>query len=131
MQLALRQQWQREEQTDWTAWNQILAMIWLVGTPALQAEARRMDRVFWLCGTRIKRGQITGEAEWAVARDEMEVARRDFINAARREVVDTKAFVDDVPVARPPLSEIRQLFDFPSVHTSPDVAMPGEAHDEA
>jgi hypothetical protein len=53
---------------------------------------------------------MAGEADWASARDEMEVARRDFINATRRDVVDAKTPVDHVPVARPPLSEIRQLF---------------------
>ena len=54
MQLALRQQWGQQEKPDWTAWNQVLATIWLVGPPAVRAEARRMDRIFWLCGARIK-----------------------------------------------------------------------------
>jgi hypothetical protein len=32
MQLALRQRWHRGASADWTAWNQALAMIWLIGT---------------------------------------------------------------------------------------------------
>lgn len=106
-------------------------MIWLVGTPTVRAEAKRMDRLFWLCGAQIKSEQMAGKADWARARDEMEAARRDFINATRRDVVDAKTPVDDVPVARPPLSEIHQLFGSPSVRTPPDAAMPGEAHDKA
>jgi hypothetical protein len=131
MQLALRQQWKQGEGTDWTAWNQALAMIWLVGTPTVRAEAGRMDRLFWLCGGRIKNGLMTGEDSWAPVRDEMELSRRDFINAARREVVGTKTFVDDVPVARPSLSEIREMFGPSAVPTSPDAAISREGHDEA
>jgi hypothetical protein len=84
-------------------------MIWLVGTPVVVAEARRMDRIFWLCGDRIKVGKASEEG-WAQVRDEMEVSRRDFMNAARREVVETRVHIDDLPVARPPLSEVRELF---------------------
>lgn len=32
------------------------------------------------------------------------------MNAARGGVVETRVHIDDLPVARPPLSEIRQLF---------------------
>jgi hypothetical protein len=115
MQLALRQRWRGGALADWTAWNQALAMIWLVGTPAVRAGARRMDRLFWLCSARIKGGQVANETDWATVRDEMEVARRDFINASRREVVHTKESVDDVPVARPSLAEIGQLFGATSI----------------
>ena len=50
MQLALRQHWREAAVADWTAWNQALAIIWLVGTPAVRAGARRMDRLFGLYG---------------------------------------------------------------------------------
>jgi hypothetical protein len=33
VQLALREWWRHGQRADWTAWNQALAMIWLVGTP--------------------------------------------------------------------------------------------------
>lgn len=110
MQLALRDQWRHQELPDWTAWNQALAMIWLVGTPAVRTAAKQMDRAFWLCGAQIKNGQLTEEDAWAVLRDAMELSRRDFINAARRDPVGEREQVSDVPVARPPLAEIRQMF---------------------
>jgi hypothetical protein len=106
-------------------------MTWIVGTPAVRAEARRMDRLFWLCGAQIKRGQIASDADWAGVRDEMEVARRDFINATRRDVVDAKILVDDVPVARPPLSEISHMFGPAAVRTDPETARLSEPADES
>ena len=102
MQLALRDQWRHQELPDWTAWNQALAMIWLVGTSAVRTAARQMDRAFWLCGAQIKNGQLTDEDAWAVQRDAMELSRRD--------PVGEREHVSDVPVARPPLAEIRQMF---------------------
>jgi hypothetical protein len=130
MQLALRQRWRGEARADWTAWNQVLAMTWLIGTPAMRAGARRMDRLFWLCSAQIKRGQILDEAGWTTIRDEMEVARRDFINASRHEVVRTKESVDDVPVARPSLAEISQLFGPTAVNSDYATSEPSEPIDE-
>lgn len=89
-----------------------------------------MDRLFWLCSAQIKRGHILNETDWAAVRDEMEVARRDFINASRREVVQTKETVDDVPVARPSLAEIRQLFGPTSIQGDYAASEPGEPVDE-
>lgn len=131
VQLALRQRWRGGVSADWTAWNQALAMIWLVGTPAVRAGARRMDRLFWLCSAQIKRAQVASETDWAALRDEMEEARRDFINASRREVVQIKESVDDVPVARPSLAEIRQLFGPASIHGDYAASEPSEPVDEA
>lgn len=68
-----------------------------------------MDRVFWLCGAHIKNGQLANEDAWASQRDAMELSRRDFINAARRELVGEREPVGDVPAARPLLAEIRQI----------------------
>ena len=61
----------------------------------------------------------------------MELARRDFINASRRDVVDAKTSVDDVPVARPPLAEIRQMFGPASVHPAPEASGLNEQLDES
>ena len=110
MQIALRNLWSRQESTEWTAWNQALAMVWLIGTSAVRNEAKRMDRIFWLCNECIKRGKSFDETIWAEIRDEMEFARRDLINAARRETVTSRDLVDDVPVGRPSLSEVANLF---------------------
>lgn len=95
-------------------------MIWLVGTPAVREAAKQMDRAFWLCGARIKNGQLTSEDAWAEQRDAMELSRRDFINAARREPVGARQPVSDVPVARPPLTEIRHIFGSPAVPVHED-----------
>jgi hypothetical protein len=94
MQRALLRQQRGGRKADWTAWNQALAMIWLVGVPDVIDAAATMERVFWSDGTRIKAGQITDD-EWAAARDRMESARLSFINAARRNIVR-------VPDARDP-----------------------------
>jgi hypothetical protein len=126
MQLALLRRWKHRDLPDWTAWNQALAMIWLVGTPEVREAAKQMDRVFWLCGARIKSGQLTGEHTWAEQRDAMELSRRDFINAARREPIGRREPVGDVPVARPPLTEIRQMFGSPADPVGEDAT---EQHD--
>jgi hypothetical protein len=114
MQITLKGRWGTvEEPLDWTSWNQALATIWLVATPAVRAEAKRMDRLFWLCQARMKREQIANEVVWAELRDEMELSRRDLINAARHEVVATRDLVADVPVARPSLAELSEIFGSP------------------
>lgn len=127
MQIRLHQLWNRGEAADWTAWNQALAMIWLIGTPDVRTEAKRVDRLFWLCRERIKRGQIVGEQAWSEVRDEMELARRDLINAARHEMFSSKDFVDDVPVGRPSLSEVAKLFDSTTGQSAADDAQQAEA----
>lgn len=77
-------------------------MISLVGTTAVREEAWRMDRAFWLCGARIKSGQLTSKDAWAEEREAIELSRRDTINAARRDPVGALDRVGDVPVARSP-----------------------------
>jgi hypothetical protein len=90
MQLALRRQWRQHELPEWTAWNQALAMIWLVGSPAVREAAKQMDRVFWLCGAGSNSGHVADEESRAGQRDAMEQSRRDFINAARCEPVGSR-----------------------------------------
>jgi hypothetical protein len=114
MQLALLRQWKHQDPPNWTSWNQALAMIWLVGTAQMREAAKQMDRAFWLCGARIKSGRLTSEDAWAEHRDAMELCRRDFINAARSEPIGAGELVTDVPVARPPLAEIQQMFGWPA-----------------
>lgn len=69
-----------------------------------------MDRAFWLCGARIKSGQLTGKDAWTQEREVIELSRRSFINAARREPIGAWEPVRNVPVVRPPPTEIRQMF---------------------
>jgi hypothetical protein len=113
MQLALRQQWKYGDDIDWTAWNQALAVMWLVGTPDSIAGARQMDRVFWHCSARIRRGWKPDEDAWVTVRDVMESARLEFINVARRKLAESGEPVDEVPVARLPLSELNELYGPP------------------
>jgi hypothetical protein len=130
MQLALMRQSKNQDVPDWTAWNQALAMIWLVGTAQMREAAKQMDRAFWLCGARIKSGWLTGKDAWAKDRDAMELSRRDFINAARREPVDAGELVADVPVARPPLAEIRQMFGWPAATIHDEAPDQGDGGDD-
>jgi hypothetical protein len=109
MQLALLRQQRHGHEPDWTAWNQALAVTWLVGIPEVIDAAAKMDRAFWINGTRIKTGQVSDDDAWALARDQMESARLDFINAARRNIVRYLVPVTDLPVARPPHSELIRL----------------------
>lgn len=103
-QLALRRKWKRNEPIDWIAWNEALALIWLVGPERVIAAAYRMDELFWVEHGRIKDGEVTDEYAWAAARDAMEEARLDFINAVRDEILRSPEQLDDKPVARPPLT---------------------------
>jgi len=60
----------------------------------------------------------------------MEVSRRDFINAARHEPVGAREPVSDVPVARPPLTEIRQMFGWPPVPDHEDAIRHHDGEDD-
>lgn len=131
VQLALRQQWKYGRDVDWTGWNQALALMWLVGVPDVITVAYRMDRTFWHCSARIRRGWKPDEDAWAVVRDEMESSRLDFINSVRRKVIESKDSVGRVPVARPSLSELNELYGQPSDQLSSHDAESGEATDES
>ncbi|GAA2455795.1 hypothetical protein GCM10010191_88840 [Actinomadura vinacea] len=100
-QLALRRKWKQNEPIDWTAWNEALASIWLVGPEIVIAAAYRMDELFWVEHGRIKDGEVTNEDVWAAARDAMEEARLEFINAVRDEILRAPGQLDNKPVARP------------------------------
>ncbi|MBA9004235.1 hypothetical protein [Thermomonospora cellulosilytica] len=106
-QLALRRKWRHGEAVDWTAWNEALALMWLVGSRKVIRAAYRMDEVFWLQRARIDRGEITDEASWEQARDEMESTRLRFINATRNDVLQKRGALTEKPVARPPLPSPR------------------------
>lgn len=123
VQLALLRQQRTGTESDWTAWNQALAVIWLVGVPEVNEAAAKMDRIFWVNGTKIKAGLITDGESWALARDQMETARLEFINAARRNIVRFSKSLTTLPVARPPLAELISL-SRPSVDPGGD---PGHA----
>jgi hypothetical protein len=95
----------RIQRMDWVPWNEALAMIQLVGHHDMVAAAHRMDAVFWRSSSRIESGEIATKEDWAAERDTMESARLDFINTARRHLVEDKDRLTRL-VARPPLSEL-------------------------
>ena len=109
MQLALLREQRHGTRADWTAWNQALAGIWLVSLPEITEAAAEVDRVFWRSGARIKAGSVSDGDTWATERQQMERARLNFINVARRMVFRSLAAVTEPPVARPPIAELRQL----------------------
>ncbi|WP_433917409.1 hypothetical protein OIE50_50625 [Streptomyces canus] len=103
IQLALRRAWRHGEPVDWVPWNVALGTIWLVGSPTTVAAAAAMDQVFWDRSEQFIQQTATGEAAWKEARDRMEAARLDFINAARLHVDPRHSRLTQVPVSRPPL----------------------------
>jgi hypothetical protein len=82
------------------------ALIWLVGERDVIAKARQMDHVFWQYGDLVRRGDTIDADTWRAARDAMETARVEFINAARRSIVRSGGTVEDAPVARTPPSNV-------------------------
>jgi hypothetical protein len=113
MQLTLRQRWKYGDEPDWTAWNQALEVMSLVGTSDSIAAARQMDRVFWHCNARIRRGWKPDEDAWATVRDEMESARLGFINVARHKLTESGKPLNEVPVARPSQSMLNEMYGPP------------------
>jgi ribosomal protein L39E len=106
-QLALRRLWRRGEKVDWNGWNQALALISLVGTPALIASADEMDAVFWRSTSRMEEVAEFDEVAWADIVQEMEAARLSFINVARREIIGISAELERLPIARPAMPKNR------------------------
>jgi hypothetical protein len=53
--------------TDWTNWNQALAVIWLVGEREVLAKARQMDHVFWQFGDLARGDETVGADTWRAA----------------------------------------------------------------
>ena len=104
MQLALLAAWKQKGSLDWTAWNQALAVVWLVNEPGVIEAAASMDRIFWSAGAQINNSQIKNDEDWIPLRDQMEQARLNFINIARTRIVGFKQSVDQVPVSRPSVS---------------------------
>ncbi|MFB8754485.1 hypothetical protein [Streptomyces nigra] len=103
IQLALRRAWKHGDSVDWVPWNVALGTIWLVGSPAVVQAAARIDEVFWAHSDQFIDQTASGEQVWRRARDEMESARLEFINAARLSVDPQHTPLNQAPVARPPL----------------------------
>lgn len=103
IQLALRRAWRHDEPLDWVPWNVALGTIWLVGSPAVVTAAAAIDQVFWDHSEQFIQKTATGETAWEEARDRMEAARLDFINAARLHVDPRHNTLTQVPVSRSPL----------------------------
>lgn len=100
-QLAVRRRWRHGEKVDWTVWNQALAMISLVSTPAAIAAAHAMDEAFWRCTQRIRELGSFDERHWSEIVEDLESARLRFINEARQEVVGLGNRLERLPIMRP------------------------------
>lgn len=105
IQLALRRAWRHGDPVDWVSWNVALGTVWLVGSPAVVAAAASMDEVFWTHSDQFIQQTATSETAWKEARDRMEGARLNFINAARLHVDPRQDRLAQVPVSRPPLPD--------------------------
>jgi hypothetical protein len=106
-QLALRRLWRHGEKVDWYGWNEALALISLVGTPASIAAADKMDAVFWNSTSRMDKASGFDEAIWGEIVQHLETARLSFINEARREIIGVSVDLERLPIARPPVSKNR------------------------
>lgn len=104
-QIALRRLWRHDEKVDWDGWNQALALISLVGTPASVEAAARMDAVFWLSTNRMRDAGAFDETVWAGIVRDLETTRLEFINGVRADTVGLGVGLAQLPVARPPLPE--------------------------
>jgi hypothetical protein len=74
----MRRLWRRGEKVDWKPWNQALALISLVATPAAIAAAEKMDAT-------------------------LRSVRPDFINVAREEIVEVRHGLKGLPIILPPV----------------------------
>lgn len=77
------------ERVDWAGWNGALARVQLVGPPSIVEAALKPDAAFWSIGTGIR--ENVDEAGWCQLRDEVELRRLEFVNAARRQLSPSAA----------------------------------------
>lgn len=101
VQLALWRQWRDQHRVNWAPWNEALAVICLISNPVVVEAAARMDEVFWHNSDQLDSGESSTEAAWLAATERMESARLNFINVARKHVIDSKVAISDFPVRRP------------------------------
>lgn len=101
IQRALWRRWEHGEQTEWVAWNEALAGIWLLGDSKLVDAAARIDETFFRQTSRIKQGEIVDLQSWKPARDLMEADRLNFINVARKRVLGIDAPITKALPDRP------------------------------
>jgi hypothetical protein len=101
--LAMRRLWRRDEKVDWNPWNQALALISLVATPAAIAAAEKMDAKFWLSTSRMESLGGFDEASWSEIVQDLRSVRLDFINIAREKIVGVRHGLERMPVILPPV----------------------------
>lgn len=99
--LAMRRLWRRDEKVDWNPWNQALALISLVATPAAITAAEKMDAKFWLSTSRMESLGEFDEASWSEIVQDLRSVRLDFINIAREEIVGVGHGLERLPVILP------------------------------
>ena len=100
-QFAMLRRWRHDERIDWTAWNEALDIISLVGTPEIVATASQIDHEFWLLSDSVRAGKVTDMESWDIHRGRLEEARLTFVNTVRLKVTNTRSRLDQSPVSRP------------------------------
>jgi hypothetical protein len=101
--LAMRRLWRRDEKVDWKPWNQALALLSLVATPAAIAAAEKMDATFWHSTLRMEELGTFDEASWSGIVQDLRSVRLDFINVAREEIVEVRHGLKRLPIIPPPV----------------------------
>ncbi|MGW4411689.1 hypothetical protein ACWEJ6_47245 [Nonomuraea sp. NPDC004702] len=125
-QFALRAAWRRQEEPDWTSWNNALATIALVAHPDLVHAAHCIDREIWRANHVIKSTGVSSEEDWARLREKIEAQRLDFTNRARRRLLRPGAPLGRF-VARPPLVELQiSTIELSAQETTSDGTAPPE-----
>ena len=97
----MRRLWRRDEKVDWNPWNQALALISLVATPAAITAAEKMDAKFWLSTSRMENLGEFDEASWSEIVQDLRSVRLDFINIAREEIAGVGHGLERLPVVLP------------------------------
>lgn len=97
---------------DWRPWNEALAVLSLVATGEIAEKAYAIDAELWPAHQVIKRGWIT-YADWREFRDVIDARRRDFVNAARRQLASPGSPLHRItgrPAADDPFWQLRRSY---------------------
>lgn len=81
---------------DWDAWNQAMNVLDLTTERSIVRAAHELDRTLSVMHTKVGRGELTAEGQWRNASGDVERARLELVNVARK-VLDVRG---------PPLTQL-------------------------
>jgi hypothetical protein len=105
-------------EVGWTDWNRSLAVVALVAPAHVAEAAHRIDEAYWRLGRQVGPGPMSQD-QWEGVAEQMERARLNFVNEARRELIGPRSGLDRVggrPPANDPIwraAELRQAEALP------------------